>query len=387
MIKSLSNIFSGENKDVSITAEGTGQLSLGGNSYTVTYNKLASTEGHIRIQDPSSSGNDINLFPTIETSNGAKVMFYQPQNLTLGSYDDGSTDYDGFRIPDGDGYTRFEVDTNNTISGTDGNWTINSVHIQTIGTVGVSDIQLATGQLNFNLTRSGTNQTTIYLENPSGAAINYPALVIFEEQDDNDVYEALIVRLEGQGIDADGIGVTSVDRTSWTRSGYMSLGGTTAATSTTLTHESNTDVSSAMDLWGSIITIDAGESDQQSATISYPADQIYAEVYVSELDATVTSSGGVVNAGSVSISDAEITQASSNNLIVVGGSCVNTVAAELLGSDAPLCGSDFTDETGAGAGEYLIQSFASPWATGKIATLVAGYEADDTQLGESGKGS
>ena len=63
-------------------------------------------------------------------------------------------------------------------------------------------------------------------------------------------------------------------------------------------------------------------------------------------------------------------------MIVVGGSCINTVAASLLGSSSPLCGSDFTSITGVSNGEYLIETFAR--SGGKIATLVAGYEAADT---------
>ena len=63
-------------------------------------------------------------------------------------------------------------------------------------------------------------------------------------------------------------------------------------------------------------------------------------------------------------------------MIVVGGSCINTVAQELLGASAPLCGSDFTTSTGVGENEFLVQTFAR--SGGKIATLVAGYQAADT---------
>ena len=62
-------------------------------------------------------------------------------------------------------------------------------------------------------------------------------------------------------------------------------------------------------------------------------------------------------------------------MIVVGGSCVNSVAANLLGAT---CGADFTEKTGVGSGEFLIQSFGGEYATGKIALVVAGYEAADT---------
>jgi hypothetical protein len=67
------------------------------------------------------------------------------------------------------------------------------------------------------------------------------------------------------------------------------------------------------------------------------------------------------------------------NLIVVGGSCINTVAAKLLtGLETPLCAAEFSAKTGVGAGQYMIKGFTSPYATDKIAVLVAGYEAAQT---------
>jgi hypothetical protein len=66
------------------------------------------------------------------------------------------------------------------------------------------------------------------------------------------------------------------------------------------------------------------------------------------------------------------------NLVVVGGSCINTAAAKILNSDSPLCGSAFTDATDVGATQYLIKTVQSPWSADKVAMLVAGYEAADT---------
>jgi len=59
--------------------------------------------------------------------------------------------------------------------------------------------------------------------------------------------------------------------------------------------------------------------------------------------------------------------------IVIGGSCINSVAADLLGGAA--CEAAFTAKTGIKAGEALIRSFDK---SGKVALLVAGYNAEDT---------
>ena len=113
------------------------------------------------------------------------------------------------------------------------------------------------------------------------------------------------------------------------------------------------------------------EGDDDMATLSVPEEQVYAQVTVSTGDVTVTPEQGTV---ALLAKDSEVISA--KNLIVVGGSCINTVAANLLGG--ALCGADFTTATGIGAGQFLIKTFANPDVTGGIATLVAGYNAGDT---------
>ncbi len=115
-------------------------------------------------------------------------------------------------------------------------------------------------------------------------------------------------------------------------------------------------------------------------TLWYPDEQMYADLLFTAPAAVVSSSdtgsgGGTVNSlGSVSVSDTESASVASKNLIVIGGSCVNKIAAELLGGD--LCGDAFEEKTTVGAGSFLVQTFAR---TGdKVATLVAGYNAGDT---------
>lgn len=114
--------------------------------------------------------------------------------------------------------------------------------------------------------------------------------------------------------------------------------------------------------------------DQDTVEVTYHGSEAYAEVFVSEAEAMVTTDGsGVTSLGSVSISDTEAAGVN-KNLIVVGGSCVNSVAAQLLGG--ALCGANFEAETGAGAGQFVIETFSR--SGGKVATLVAGYNAGDT---------
>jgi hypothetical protein len=120
--------------------------------------------------------------------------------------------------------------------------------------------------------------------------------------------------------------------------------------------------------------------DQYSAEVEYHGDESYANVFLSAQSvnvATTTNGSGVKELGSVTVKDTEVASVASKNLIVVGGSCVNKLAKELLGGAG--CGSDFEQKTGVGAGSFLIQSFSR--TGGKVATLVAGYSAADTAAG------
>lgn len=113
---------------------------------------------------------------------------------------------------------------------------------------------------------------------------------------------------------------------------------------------------------------------QNTAKILYHGGESYADVYITSPEVGTTAQATILT-----VKDSEITDAAkAANLIVVGGSCINTVAAKLLGSEAPLCGAAFTTATGVGTDQFLIETFANPYATTKVATLVAGYEAADT---------
>jgi hypothetical protein len=119
--------------------------------------------------------------------------------------------------------------------------------------------------------------------------------------------------------------------------------------------------------------------DQDYTEITYHGDQSYAGFYIAAPSATSTGSGS--SSAVQPVYDNAVSSVLSKNLIVVGGSCVNTVAAKLIGSNTPICGSAWTSITGVSAGQFIIQSFdasAAGGTAGKVALLVAGYEKADT---------
>ena len=214
---------------------------------------------------------------------------------------------------------------------------------------------------------SSSNATTLYLRDPdTNALITQPAVVIIEEKDDNSAYHAMVVTSR---ISANKMGIGEVMRTWSNDDQWEEL------------QTGTTNVVKEADLFGSLITLDKTSTDQYTAMISYPDEQVTSLVYLAENAASITidgqSGGSGTGASTVTqpivVTDSEVSSVSAKNLVVIGGSCINTVAAKLLGSETALCGADFTTKTGAGSGQYVIQTFESPYATTKIATLLTGY--------------
>jgi len=120
---------------------------------------------------------------------------------------------------------------------------------------------------------------------------------------------------------------------------------------------------------------DKPTSGTNTLEITYAGEESTADVYIAEASAAV----GAVKDSVKVVTDAEVDSVKSKNLIVVGGSCINTVAAKMLGSETAICGDAWASKTGAGLNKYLIQVAASPVNAEKIAMLIAGYESVDTQ--------
>jgi len=123
--------------------------------------------------------------------------------------------------------------------------------------------------------------------------------------------------------------------------------------------------------------------DEDYAEGYYPSgdSETYAEVYLADSSATLVSggtTGGSTSLGDVLVKDTEVSSVSSKNLIVIGGSCINSAAAKVLGFSGAKCGAAFTEGTGVGTGEFLIKGVSGAYTTGKIALVVAGYDAADT---------
>ncbi len=129
---------------------------------------------------------------------------------------------------------------------------------------------------------------------------------------------------------------------------------------------------------GTKVTVNSEDDD--SVKIEVPSEEVFGNVFIAPIVAEVqTASGGVgtytlsrLNVGASKL-DSEISDVSASNLIVVGGPCANKIAAQVLGKTYPACGADSGIESGTGIIKAVTQ------ASGKVALVVAGYEAADTR--------
>ncbi|MEK6895964.1 MAG: hypothetical protein AABX12_00695 [Nanoarchaeota archaeon] len=271
------DFFSERQINAIITAEGIGTVVFGGKTYNVNYYGAATSPQEtrfIRLNYPDSpdSGRGI-FFPTIETSKGAQFMFYEPtyMNLrTLPSFYGGSVGGSFYlMLSDGDHYAD-EVVFNPVSNGyyqvntSTGMYALNTSRDSTQITVPI-------GKINYMISGTGILDRALIHLDVRRDVINNPAIVIFEEIDDSNQFEALTVKTEGNGTD-NGLGVEDIE-TSW--------GGDDVFDE--IRFESNRDLYGSADRYGSLVLTDRTNSDQYSASIYYPDEQAYAQVYITEL--------------------------------------------------------------------------------------------------------
>lgn len=137
-----------------------------------------------------------------------------------------------------------------------------------------------------------------------------------------------------------------------------------------------TETNDIMTYYGIIVEEPESNCNSDTVKLMIPSDQVYAEVAVAGAEGISTSTTGAL--GNVIVMDSEVSSVASKNLVIVGGSCINSAAANVLTGGAAACGDAFTAATGVGVGEWVIKSVADAYTSGKVALVVAGYEAADT---------
>jgi len=126
--------------------------------------------------------------------------------------------------------------------------------------------------------------------------------------------------------------------------------------------------------------VEQDDDDQKYVDIMYPKEEVYGNVFLAPVSAVVSYTGGDVETTTLeklnigaAVLDTEVSDVTNNNMIVVGGPCINKVAATIMGKADYACGA----ESGIPENKGLIKLFEQ--TTGKVAMLVAGWEAMDTR--------
>lgn len=369
------DVGTGETLPTVLTAEGAGTVTVAGKSYNVVYTaaQASASDNYNLTVISSNAGTERYVYPSIQTANGAKVMFYEPLNISIKLVAAGSN-LTGLKIPNGNGFATLTIAS----GGIDGGYTLtagtgvtnvtNATFWTNASGLGPNNVSFTVDQLTYNLVGSVNNSATLTLVTTNGS---YAAMIIIEGKDDNAQYNANVVTLRPGATSTTGLGVNTVYRT-WTRD----------ASWKTNTDPTNSNLVRQADLYGVITTLDS-TTNQKSAKISIPKEQIYGNLYLSAAEATISGGGGAIGGvgklTAVEDTAAGLASIEDLNIIVVGGSCVNKAAAKILtGSDIPVCGADFTTLTQVSATQYIIKTVASPYNSAKIAVLVAGYEAAET---------
>jgi len=390
----FSDVFgAGGPYSVDFTSECTGVASCGtltvdGKEYAVSKGNDGD-EGWVMLKYPTSDSlatSGMVVFPTMETANGAKIALVEPLYVNLSGFD-GTNRVTKLYFPDGDGYGSAVTVGLSSTNNVDGalNWTINGVSLPNI-TGFVTNVTVGDVSYYFKRVLGGkedgtsNNMTIIGVKNITGnsdisditAAEELRAgVLMFEGKNDDNEYKVIYVDLE-KGASADStnpVGVHDV----------LFSDGKSAKAYYTATLASDSDIEKEVDWYGTLVISDVNTASQKTVTIKYPKSQVYGKVYIGEESAaisTTTITTAATQLGNVLVTDSEVSSVADKNLIVVGGSCINSAAASLVGGD--YCGAGWTEQTNVGSGEFLIKGYATSDITSKLALLVAGYDAADT---------
>jgi len=141
--------------------------------------------------------------------------------------------------------------------------------------------------------------------------------------------------------------------------------------------EEEDDIELAMTDYGTRVTYDTDEKDYLK--LEYPDQEVFGNVFISPTGASTTAAselGGVstvtinrLNVGAAKLAS-EVNNVRGQNLIVVGGPCANSVAAEVMGQSGDQCADGFEE------GKGIVKLYESG---DNVALVVAGWSALDTR--------
>ncbi len=355
-----------------------------GKTFTAT---VASNDGGVTIVDDETDKKAV--YPFIETYNG---------------YDHRVAITDGVLIEDE--YNATGADGTNALVYTtpSGDFTVNTgaavgnIDVVVGGTEVVSNLTTST-ETEFNVgtvqyqieTADGDNTDylditlEVDLDQADGGGAEDAGLLIQEDEDatSNDAEEAIVITTKDDG-------GSNNDAT-------LDDPVLTSANLVSATFD-DSKYTGYLDTFGAYVLKDASNA-QTVMTVTMPKTQMYADVYMSEVESEVSTSGGegkVTYEKAVPIADKSIAALDTNggvesaktdkNLILIGSPAVNRLTAQVLDVPYPTWGSQWiADENMSakvqipGKGNAVLNMVNDAFTEGKVALVVAGWSAADTQ--------
>ena len=236
------------------------------------------------------------------------------------------------------------------------------------------------GPLNYTYTDAAANGVRVV---PYALKDYYSGIMILEEKRADNKYYAVYV------------GLTSSSSPYTVKVDTPSFADTTSTTASSggvafVTFGSDSYTSEAIDAYGTLVKY--YNKNEGSATITYPDDQLYTDIFFLSEGATTTTTGattGTVKQAvpitwSVSLVDTDIQDPATvdYNLILVGGSCANSLVQKLVTNgklDAKYTCAGGTPGTGWETGKGYIWLIEDAFKTGQTVLVVAGTAKEQTK--------
>ncbi|NPA38215.1 MAG: S-layer protein [Candidatus Nanohaloarchaeota archaeon] len=345
------------------------ELIVDGKTYIVTAEDGGSDGDTTPVTKISVAYNDgvVAVYPSIELNNGENLAI--TDEVLAGDEISAETIYG---VPTG--YIKVVPDTTNDDA--DIYASVDGVTWTTVATDVSGDAAVQVGSVVYNV-NIGAGETAIDVtisldadQDPTTAGnIGVPAVLIVEEEDDNNVENAVIIAEDGD-------------------SDYVSFDAPifTAGVKFTDVGTSNDDVTAYLDYYGTYAEKDSTDDDHTIVRVYYPDTQMYARIAMGtdpQFGAASTTTGSAdvsfkpVTADMAKL-DTEVSSAdkSSKNIVLVGGPAINSLVAELANAGKTLTLDQWRTEY---QNKAIVQVIEDAFATGKVALVVAGYSAQDTR--------
>ncbi|TAL46733.1 S-layer protein [archaeon] len=395
----FTDVASGTSYSVSLAnkagtgTQDTGTLYLDGYAYNVsntsTANQVTIRWANSGTQPITTSGSTQYIYPSIKSNLGANVAIAGPVIINLTGGAEGTNFQRLLQFPTS------STTVNITFANTS---LVQGMRLMVDGTV-IADASNPGGALakqvgkvwyvikNISTIVNTSTSVTVQIDvgntqsssatSASNTTLGVPSIIVMADRDNNSNRHAIVIP---------------------TTATATQIGATTPLFTNGITNTPSVAGASRneyMDYWGSKVTYSTPSTGANTVSISYPNQQSIATVSVgaNPVSSSVTTGGtgtksAVAITSSIAKLDTEVTATdkTANNLVLVGGPCVNTLVQDLVTagklSSAYTCAGGTLGSAWTASNAYII-AVDDAFATGKVALVVAGTAAADTRLATS----